>query len=70
MMIHITSEYITLGQLLKLTDYIQSGGQAKCMVKQLNITVNNAKEDRRGRKLYHGDIVVIEGSTYQIVKDR
>lgn len=69
-MIHITSEYITLGQLLKLTDYIQSGGQAKCMVKQLNITVNNEKEDRRGRKLYHGDIVVIEGSTYQIVKDR
>lgn len=69
-MIHITSEYITLGQLLKLADYIQSGGQAKCMVKQLNITVNNEKEDRRGRKLYHGDIVVIEGSTYQIVKDR
>ncbi|MDO4701940.1 MAG: S4 domain-containing protein YaaA [Erysipelotrichaceae bacterium] len=69
-MIHITGEYITLGQLLKLTDYIQSGGQAKCMVKQLNITVNNEKEDRRGRKLYHGDIVVIEGSTYQIVKDR
>lgn len=69
-MIHITSEYITLGQLLKLTDYIQSGGQAKCMVKQLNITVNNEKEDRRGRKLYHGDIVVIEGSTYQIVQDR
>lgn len=69
-MIHITSEYITLGQLLKLADYIQSGGQAKFMVKQLNITVNNEKEDRRGRKLYHGDIVVIEGTTYQIVQDR
>lgn len=59
--IKITSEYITLGQLLKIADFIQSGGEAKFAVKELFIKVNGKREDRRGRKLYVGDIIVIEG---------
>ncbi|MDE6196183.1 MAG: RNA-binding S4 domain-containing protein [Erysipelotrichaceae bacterium] len=61
--IKITTEYITLGQLLKLGNYIQSGAEAKFAVKQLAITVNGEKEDRRGRKLYRNDEVIIEGDT-------
>ena len=38
--IKITGEYITLGQLLKMTDFIQSGGEAKFAVKSLKINVN------------------------------
>lgn len=61
MNIKLTSEYITLGQLLKMADFIQSGGEAKFAVKELKISVNNQKENRRGRKLYPGDVIVIEG---------
>ncbi len=61
MNIKLTSEYITLGQLLKAADFIQSGAEAKFAVLELDILVNDEYENRRGRKLYPGDIVVIEG---------
>lgn len=64
--IKITTEYITLGQLLKLTNYIQSGGEAKFAVKQFSIQVNGEKENRRGRKLYREDTIVIEGDLFII----
>ncbi|MBR2811963.1 MAG: RNA-binding S4 domain-containing protein [Solobacterium sp.] len=59
-------EYITLQQFLKLKDIASSGGEAKYLVKELDILVNGEKEDRRGRKLYPGDVVVINGRTYQV----
>jgi ribosome-associated protein len=67
-MIKITTEYVTLGQFLKMTDWIDSGGQAKVAVKTLKILVNDEKEDRRGRKLYPGDNVKIEAKSYRIEK--
>ena len=65
-MIKIETEYITLQQLMKITDVISSGGQAKFMVKELDITVNGESENRRGRKLYPGDKIIIEGTEYTI----
>ena len=64
--IKIDTEFITLGQLLKIADFISSGGEAKFAVKELDITVNNENEDRRGRKLYQGDLIVIEGNEFII----
>ena len=61
MNIKLTSEYVTLGQLLKMADFIQSGGEAKFAVKELFIKVNGERENRRGRKLYPGDVIIIEG---------
>ncbi|MGL5978543.1 MAG: S4 domain-containing protein YaaA [Erysipelotrichaceae bacterium] len=61
MEIKLDTEYITLGQLLKIADFIQSGGEAKFAVKELAIAVNGEKENRRGRKLYANDTIVIEG---------
>ncbi len=65
-MIRISTPYITLGQLLKMTDWIASGGQAKEAVLQLKIQVNGEPENRRGRKLYPKDIVEIVGKRYTI----
>lgn len=66
--IKITSEFITLGQLLKIVDIASSGGEAKILVKELDITVDGAKEDRRGRKLYPNTLVVIKThGAYQII---
>lgn len=66
MKIKIKTEYVTLGQFLKLADIISSGGEAKFAVKELDITVNGIKEDRRGRKLYPKDQIVVEGNKFEI----
>lgn len=66
MKIPIETEYVTLGQFLKITDFISSGGQAKFVVKELSIFVNGEKENRRGRKLYPKDMIKIEDDIFEI----
>ncbi|MFD1734943.1 S4 domain-containing protein YaaA [Bacillus salitolerans] len=63
----IHTEYITLGQFLKLADVIDSGGMAKWFLEEHHITVNGEEENRRGKKLRNGDLIEIEGKgTYTI----
>ena len=66
MKIKITTEYVTLGQFLKLADLIASGGEAKFAVKEMDILVNGEKEDRRGRKLYRNDKIMVDGVFFEI----
>lgn len=59
-----------MGQFLKMVDAIDSGGQAKFFLMENDITVNGTKEDRRGRKLYNGDIVDITSfGQFKIVEE-
>ena len=64
--VKIRDEYITLGQFLKLTDLISAGGEAKSFLMSEIIVINNEQDNRRGRKLYKGDLIKIKGKTYQI----
>ncbi len=64
----IVTEYITLGQLLKLASIISYGGEAKSFLLTSNVYVNGEKENRRGRKLYSGDVVAINERTIVIKK--
>ena len=64
--IKIESEYITLGQFLKIADIISSAGEAKAFLACNRILINNEEDDRRGRKLYKDDIVEIDGKRYKI----
>lgn len=57
-------DYITLGQFLKMKDIIHSGGAAKVFLEHNQVLVNGELENRRGRKLRAGDIVVIDGQTF------
>ena len=57
--IKIKNEYIELQQLLKLEDFISSGGAAKYFLAENEVFVNNTLEQRRGKKLYPGDIIKI-----------
>ncbi len=59
--IEIKEGYITLGQFLKLSDCISTGGQAKPFLIETPIWVNKEKENRRGKKLYIGDAIEIQG---------
>ncbi|MFC7440173.1 S4 domain-containing protein YaaA [Laceyella putida] len=67
---HIEGPYITLGQLLKMLDVIDSGGQAKHFLMDVEVKVNDEVETRRGRKVYPQDIVEIDGfGSVQVVQD-
>lgn len=59
--VSIHTEFITLGQMLKQTDVIQSGGMAKWFLQEHIVMVNGEEEKRRGRKLYVGDQISIDG---------
>ncbi len=62
-------DYITLGQFLKVMDYVQSGGEAKHLIHTFSIQVNGENENRRGKKLYPGDQVVINGKMHEISEE-
>lgn len=67
--IKITTPYITLGQLLKLTNTIANGGMSKVYLQSHTVLVNTVLEIRRGRKLYPSDLIVIDQDhSYLIVQ--
>ena len=65
--VSIKTEYIELQQLLKMENYISSGGQAKYFLLENKVFVNGEEENRRGRKLRIGDIILIDKEEYKIV---
>ena len=64
--IKIITEYITLGQFLKVADIIQSGGEAKSFLADNEVYINDELDVRRGRKLRNGDKVVVEQKEFII----
>lgn len=58
--VRITSEFITLGQFLKYENIIESGGNVKVFLSEIPVYINGEQDNRRGRKLYPGDKVVID----------
>ena len=60
-------EYITLNVLLKLANIISTGGMAKIFLQENVVLVNGEEENRRGRKLYRGDVVEVDNKAF-IVK--
>ena len=59
--ITLNTEFITLGQLLKLSKVVSTGGEVKAYLASNMVLVNQTNENRRGRKLYQGDVVELEG---------
>ena len=62
----INTEYITLGQFLKLADIIQSGGEAKAFLAENKVEIDGISDNRRGRKLRGGEVIEILGQKYEI----
>ena len=61
MRIPIHTEFITLQQALKLSDVIASGGMVKSFLQEENVFVNGSRVKERGKKLYPGDVVTVNG---------
>jgi ribosome-associated protein len=65
--IRIRGEMIRLGQLLKLADLVDSGGEARELLEDEEVLVNGERETRRGRQLHPGDVVALTDTVLQIV---
>ncbi len=59
--IGISTEYIALGQFLKLAECIGTGGEVKHFLQETSVRINGEPDNRRGRKLRVGDIIEVEG---------
>ena len=59
--VEIRGESIRLGQLLKLVGIVDSGAEAKALLAEEGVAVNGEREDRRGRQIRPGDVVVARG---------
>lgn len=64
--IHTDEEYITLNVLLKIAGLISTGGMAKIFLLENDVFVNGEKENRRGRKLYRGDVIEVNKQAFII----
>lgn len=62
----IRDEFIKLGQAMKLVGAVGSGIDAKILIQNGEVTVNDEVELRRGRKLYRDDIFSYDGKEYII----
>ena len=64
--IKLRDEYIKLGQALKAANLVEDGVEAKLVIQDGLVKVNNEVDIRRGRKLYDGDVVSFDGQELRI----
>ena len=62
----ITSEYIEMIKLLKATGLCASGGEAKTVVDEGRVEVDNHTELRKRRKIRKGQVVAFEGNIIEL----
>jgi ribosome-associated protein len=62
----IRGDMIRLGQLLKLAGVAGSGSEAKELLADGGVIVNGEPEERRGRQLRPGDVVVVGAQRLRI----
>ena len=67
--VNIESDYIKLDALLKFAAVVQTGGEAKMLINDGFVHVNGEICLQRGKKLYPGDRVTLDGLRLTVVKD-
>lgn len=65
--IKIDTEIIKLDSFLKWAAIVSSGSEAKFLIQEEMIKVNNEICTQRGKKLKVGDIVTFENLDYEII---
>ena len=64
--IKIDTEFIKLDQLMKYGAMVQTGGEAKMLIAQGLVLVNEEICTQRGKKVRPGDKVEFDGETYEV----
>lgn len=64
--IKIRDDFIKLGQALKLAGLAESGVEAKIEVQEGQVRVNGEVELQRGKKIYPGDVIELDGQQVRV----
>jgi ribosome-associated protein len=64
--INISVEPIELCKLLKIASMVGGGGEAKIVISEGYVVVNNEVEFQKRKKIRHGDIVEFDGEIIQV----
>ncbi len=64
--IGITREPVELYKILKFEGLVATGGEAKLMIGDGQVTVNGAVETQRRKKMVSGDIIGFRGEQLQL----
>ena len=62
----ICVEPIELYKLLKIANVVGGGGEAKTMISEGNVLVNNEVEVQKRKKIRHGDIIEYNGKIIEV----
>ena len=62
----ISTEFIKLQDAMKFANIVYSGGEAKTLIQEGEVLVNDEVCTMRGKKLYNGDKFTFDGQTYLI----
>ena len=65
--VKVEKEPVELYKILKFENLVGSGGEAKFVIAQGLVLVNNAKETRKRKKLFSGDIVEYNNEQVRVV---
>ena len=68
--VKISTDVIQLDQLLKWMGLTETGGQARFLIDAGQIKINECVTTERRRKIYPGDLLVIEGQQYRIIQEK
>ena len=68
MEIKIRDEFIKLGQALKLAGVVEDGVEAKYAIRDGLVQVNGEVDQRRGRKVYEGDVITFEDQEIKVIR--
>lgn len=66
--IRIRDEFIKLGQALKLAGVVEDGVEAKYVITDGLVKVNGEVDERRGRKVYEGDVISYNGKDIKVIR--
>lgn len=66
--IEIRDGTIRLGQLLKLAGLAEHGADAKALLEEGEVRVNETVETRRGRQISHGDRIAVGDEEIRVAR--
>jgi ribosome-associated protein len=64
--IDISVEPIELCKLLKIASMVGGGGEAKIVISEGYVVVNNEVEFQKRKKIRHGDVIEFDGETIEV----
>ena len=63
---HIETEYLKLQDLLKFAAAVSTGGEAKILIQEGDVTVNGEVCTMRGKKIRPGDDIALRDEHYTV----